>query len=166
MKYLYLYLYLIGVFGCIWQIFFKYAFNFHTLIHNDNTNKHIIFCLFYNPRYLYFIFITFLLWHYANFSVMDTLIRVGIIKMLHKHTDLPLCVLTACGHWTMDIDTELSLIYRPRCTFIYWGLVTPIWWQNSCHHWFRGWLVISLVPVIAWTNYDILSIGTLEVKLC
>ena len=27
--------------------------------------------------------------------------------MLHKHTHLPLCVLTACGHWTMDIKTEL-----------------------------------------------------------
>ena len=39
--------------------------------------------------------------------------------MLHKHTHLPLCVLTACGHWTMDIETELSLIYRPR------SLVTP-----------------------------------------
>ena len=108
----------------------------------------------------------FVVTYYANISVMDTLIHVGRIKMLHKHTHLPLCVLTACGQWTMDIDTELSLIYRPRCTFIYWGLVTPIWWQNSCHHWFREWLFISLVPAIAWFNYDILSIGTLEVKLC
>ena len=41
--------------------------------------------------------------------------------MLHKHTHLPLCVLTACGHWTMDIETELSLIYRPRSTFIFSG---------------------------------------------
>ena len=30
--------------------------------------------------------------------------------MLHKHTHLPLCVLTACGHWTMDIEIELSLL--------------------------------------------------------
>ena len=107
----------------------------------------------------------FVVTYYANISVMDTLIHVGKIKMLHNHTHLPLCVLTACGHWTMGIDTELSLIYRPRCTFIYWGLVTPIWWQNSCHQWFREWLVISLVPAIAWTNYDILLIGTLEVEV-
>ena len=43
MKYLYLYLYSIGVFGCIWQIFFKYTFLFHTLIHNDNNDN-----LYYN----------------------------------------------------------------------------------------------------------------------
>ena len=61
----------------------------------------------------------------ANISVIDTLIHVGRIKMLHKHTHFTLCVLTACGHWTIDIETELSLIYRPRSTFIYWGLVTP-----------------------------------------
>ena len=67
----------------------------------------------------------------AYISMIETLIHVGRIKMLHNHTHLPLCVLTACGHWTMDIKTELSLIYRPRSTFIYWGLVTPnIWWQN------------------------------------
>ena len=68
--------------------------------------------------------------------------------------------------WSLDIETELSLIYRPRSTLIDWGLVTPIWWQNSCHHWLRYWLVIILVPTIAWTNDDILSIGTLETNLC
>ena len=73
-----------------------------------------------------------------------------------------------CAHsmWSLDTETELSLIYRPRGTLIDWGLVTPIWWQNSCHHWFRYWFVIILVPAIAWTNDDILSIGTLEINLC
>ena len=32
-----------------------------------------------------------------NISVIDNLIHVGGIKMLHKHTYLPLCVLTACA---------------------------------------------------------------------
>ena len=66
--------------------------------------------------------------------------------------------------WSVDIETELSLICRPRSTLIDWGLVTPIWWQNSCHHWFRYWFVIILVPAIAWTNDDILSIGTIETR--
>ena len=35
-----LYLYLIGVFGCIWQIIFKYTFHFYTLIHNDTNDKY------------------------------------------------------------------------------------------------------------------------------
>ena len=42
MKYLYLYLYLIGVFGCIWQIFFKDTFHFYTLKHDDNDNEYYI----------------------------------------------------------------------------------------------------------------------------
>ena len=101
--------------------------------------------------------------YYVNINVIDTLIHVGRIKMLHKHTLIPLC---AHSMWSMDTETELSLIYRSRSTLIDWGLVTPIWWQNSCHHWFRYWLVIILVPAIAWTNDDILSIGTLEINLC
>ena len=102
--------------------------------------------------------------YYVNNSVIDTLIHVGRIKMLHKqYTLTPLC---AHSMWSLDIGTELSLIYRPRSTLIDWGLVTPIWWQNFCHHWFRYWLVIVLVPAIAWTNDDILSIGTLEINLC
>ena len=135
------YLYLIGVFGCIWQIFFKYTFHFYTLIHNDKYDILVYFIIhIYISDDLHNIFV---MTYCANISVIDTLIHVGRIKMLHKHTHLPLCVLTACGHWTMDIETELSLMYRPRSTFIYWGLVTPqygdkIWWQNSCHHWFRN----------------------------
>ena len=34
----------------------------------------------------------------------NQLIHVGRIKMLHKHTHLPLCVLTACGHWTLRLN--------------------------------------------------------------
>ena len=89
---------------------------------------------------------------------------VTIVKMIHftpERSSLPVM-------WSLDIKTELSLIYRPRSTLIDWGLVTPIWWKNYCHHWFRYWLVIILVPAIAWTNDDIhvLSIGTLEKNLC
>ena len=72
----------------------------------------------------------------------------------------------------MDIETELSLIYRLRSTFIYWGLVTPnmmtIYGDKILVIIGSGneWLVISLVPAIAWTNDDVLSIGTVEIKLC
>ena len=110
--------------------------------------------------------------YYANISVIDTLIHVGRIKMLHKHIHLPHCVLTACGYWTMGIETELSLIYRLRSTFIYWGLVTPnmmtIYGDKILVIIGSGneWLVIGLVPAIAWTNDDVLSIGTVEIKLC
>ena len=121
----YLYLYLIGVFGCIWQIFFKYTFHFYTLIHNDNNNRYDILFISWSIIFIFHLHNIFVMTYCANISVIDTLIHVGRIKMLHKHTRLPLCVLTACGHWTMDIETELSLIYRPRSTFIYWGLVTP-----------------------------------------
>ena len=61
----------------------------------------------------------FVVTYYANISVMDTLIHVGRIKMLHKHTHLPLCVLTACGHWTpfLYILELLSIFFLD--TFIY-----------------------------------------------
>ena len=131
------------------------------------------FCLFHNP-YIYIfddLHNIFVMTYCAYISMIDTLIHVGRIKMLHKHTHLPLCVLTACGHWTIDIETELSLIYRPRSTFIYWGLVTPNMVTKYGDKilviiWFREWLVISLVPAISWTNADVLSIGTLEINLC
>ena len=58
----------------------------------------------------------FVVTYYVNISVIDTLIHVGRIKMLHKHTHLALYVLTACGHWTIRLN---CLIYRPRSTFIY-----------------------------------------------
>ena len=106
----------------------------------------------------------FVMIFYVYISVIDTLIDVGRIKMLHKHAHSPLCV-RAHSMWSLGIETELSLICRPRSTLIDWGLVTPIWWQHSCHHWFRYWLVIILVPAIAF-NDDILSIGTLEINLC
>ena len=64
----------------------------------------------------------FVMTYYVNIIVIDTLIHVGRIKMSHKHTHLPLCVLTACGHWTLR--QLLYLIYRPRSTLIDWGLVT------------------------------------------
>ena len=39
----------------------------------------------------------FAMTHYVNISVIDTLIHVGRIKMLHKHTHLPLCVHVVTG---------------------------------------------------------------------
>ena len=109
----------------------------------------------------------------ANISVIDTLIHVGRIKMLHKHTHLrnPLCAHSMWsldnGHWNWTVfDLEAQkYLYLLRSSDSQYG--DKIWWQNSCHHWFREWLVISLVPAIAWTtNDDVLSIGTLDINLC
>ena len=46
----------------------------------------------------------FVVTFYVYISVIDTFIHFGRIKMLHKHTHLPLCVLTACGHWTLRLN--------------------------------------------------------------
>ena len=95
----YLYLYLIGIFGCIWQIFFKYTFLFYTLIHNDNDNNKYILYMF-----IFHFHTIFVMTYYINISVIDTLIHVGRIKMLHKDTHPFVCsqhVVT--GHWDWTV---------------------------------------------------------------
>ena len=50
-----------------------------------------------------------------NISVIDNLIHVGGIKMLHKHTYLPLCVLTGVKCIIVTIVTgSLWLVRRYR----------------------------------------------------
>ena len=107
----------------------------------------------------------FVMTYYVNISVIDTLIHVGRIKMLHKHTHLPLCALTVCvtGHWDWTVFDLQAQKYLNWLRSSDPNMVT-----DFCHHWFRYWVVIVLVPAIAWTNddTDILSIGTLEINLC
>ena len=67
----------------------------------------IIFCLFYNPWYLYFIFITFLLWHIMLTSVWWTpLFMLGGLKCYTSiHTYPFVCsqhVVT--GQWTLILN--------------------------------------------------------------
>ena len=45
----------------------------------------------------------FVVTYYVNTIMIDTLIRVGRIKVLHKHTLTPLC---AHSMWSLDIETE------------------------------------------------------------
>ena len=77
--------------------------------------------------------------------------------MLHKHTHLPFCVFTACGHWTLRHDC--LLIYRPRSMLTHWGLVTP--------HGDK--FLSSFIQVMAWHQFGarhclshIVNRGTLE----
>ena len=61
------------------------------------------------------------------------------------------------GHWdwtVFDLQAQ-KYLYLLRSSDSQYG--DKIWWQNSWHHWFREWLVISLVPAIAWTNACIVN---------
>ena len=75
----------------------------------------IIFCLFYNPWYLYFIFITFLLWHIMLTSVWWTpLFMLGGLKCYTSiHTYPFVCsqhVVSGHWYWTVfDLQAQMYL---------------------------------------------------------
>ena len=54
--------------------------------------------------------------------------------MLHKHTHLPLCVLTACGHWTLRTGHRAVFdLQAQKYPNMVTKLLSPLVQVMACH---------------------------------